>query len=355
VTLRSRRKRNSKVRDFILFEFPTQLFAGQLVPVQEVVEALPPFERTLIQRDQSLFKRALKLLHEWAQCVYFDVDGLRDIICLSPEFLTQETLAKLFNPKFLQTNGLINSGKILNKHFYALWSDQGVVPKDSVPKLLLLMQQLQMSFTKSEAGKPFEQLTTFVPSLLPVPLPSKYDDLWPKLPLSSFPIEKRIIYLFDLLPRELISRLLALLLQEFFDCTPIALWQSGGVFSSPSLELLVRLESQPDEHKITIKDQSLQVSNAASSSFKNQMLVIHARACEEEVGFQAMQSTFKLVNKIKETYIGIRSWQLARGCPLHGNGCIGLVDVTSQPLCIASEKLLATPTLKRVVLRRAMV
>jgi hypothetical protein len=49
---------------------------GQLVDVKEVLDALPPFECALIQRDPQLLTRALKLLHEWAQCVYFDVQDI---------------------------------------------------------------------------------------------------------------------------------------------------------------------------------------------------------------------------------------------------------------------------------------
>jgi hypothetical protein len=324
------------------------LLSGQLVHIHEVIDALPPFERGLMKSGYQLRTRALKLLHEWAQCVYFDVDGLRDIICLSPEFLTQETLAELFNPKFLSASGLVKNGMILNKHFYTLWSDQGVVPKESVPKLLLLMQQLRMSFTRSEIGKSFEQLTTFVPLLLPDILPSNYEVIWPKVTLSSFPFEKHLIYFFDPLPHEFISQLLASVLQEFYDCTPTALWKSGGVFLSPTFELLVRLESQPDEYEIVIKDQSLQVSKATSSFLKTQLLVVHVRACEEESGFQAMQSVLKMVNKIKESYIGIRFWILARQCPLHDNQCAGFVDLTKLPTCIASEKRLESTTIKRL-------
>jgi hypothetical protein len=266
-------------------------------------------------------------------------------------------LAELFNPKFLHTEGLIKNGMISNKHFFSLWSNEdedgekiekGVVSRESVPKLLHLMELLQISFTKPEEGKSFDQLTTFVPFLFPVEVPPNYETIWPNAAQSSFPIEKSLVYFFNFLPREFISRLLSLLLQEFYDCKSTALWHSGGVFSGASFKLLVRLESQ--KHKIVIEDQSLQVSKAPSgSSLKTQLLVIHARATDEEAGFQAMQSVFKLVNKIKESYLGIRSWQLTRHCSLHDGGeCAGLVDMTKQPSCISTNEPFAAKTVKQL-------
>jgi hypothetical protein len=347
VALAKQKKKESKSKSFSMINC-FHIFVGQLVEVSEITNMLPGFVQEMLQRDPHLLTRALKLLHEWAQCVYFDADGLRDIICLSPEFLTQDTLAELFNPKFLHANDLINQGKILNKYFFKLWSDQAFVSEEYVPKLLLFMQLLQMSFTQPEAEKPFDQLTTFIPSLLPTALPSDYDAVWPKTPQSSFPIEKRLAYFFDLLPREFISRLLALLLQEFFDCTPTALWQSGGVFSSPSFKLLVRLEHQPKDYKIVIMDQSLRASKGSASSSKTQLLVVEVRAIDEKAGFQAMQNVFELKKKIQESYIGIRSWRLARECPLHGDACAELVDMTIDPICITTRDYLASTTEKQL-------
>jgi hypothetical protein len=79
-----------------------------------------------------------------------------------------------------------------------------------------------------------------------------------------------------------------------------------------------------------------------------QLLVIHVRTCNEETGFQAMQNVFKLVNKIKESYIGIRFWQLAGQCPLHDNQCVGLVDMTGLLTCLTTNELLASTTVKQL-------
>jgi hypothetical protein len=191
---------------------------------------------------------------------------------------------------------------------------------------------------------------TFVPSLLPVELPPTVATIWPNAAQASFSIEKSIAFFFNLLPREFISRLLSLILQEFYDCKPTALWQSGGVFSGPSFKLFVRLESQLHEHKIIIEDQSLHVSKALSSSSKTQLLVVQVRACDEEAGFQAMQNVFKLVNKIKVSYIGIRSWQLAQHCCLHdGVGdCIRLAEMADDPIWLSTKEPIAANTVKQL-------
>jgi hypothetical protein len=215
------------------------------------------------------------------------------------------------------------------------------------------MEQLQMSFTKKDPKKPFQELETFVPSLIrDKNPPPNLESLWPRAALPSFSVEKCLVYYFDLLPQDFIRRLLALLLQKFSGIEPNVLWQSGIVLPCSLFQLLVRLEPQPHEYKIIVKGQSLKISKEPSSpSSKTQLLVVHVRATSEEHGLQEIQKVVQLVNKIKESYIGIRFWQLARECPLHGDveGCVGFVDMTKeQPVCISINAPIAFSTVAQL-------
>jgi len=176
--------------------------------------------------EPDTVKRALSLLSLWGRCVYFDQPKeLAEVVILDPRFLTQGILADLFrhdpNIQSRRRNGIIHHSDLKS-----IWSRfQDKENRDFLLSTFLsLLQKLGVLFVMTEDHpKPFIEQRSIIPSLLPEKPAGveseKFRKIWPIDPPFNRPIEVERILKFNVLPSELVSRLLSLLhpyIQEGF-------------------------------------------------------------------------------------------------------------------------------------------
>jgi len=192
--------------------------------------------------DETTVKEALKLFTMWGGCVYFDTPELADTVFLEPTFLTKEVLGAFFNPA---NKPLIRGGEVEHMKLAFLWATfKGRSDFEATAKtLLFLMEKFEVCFEKKmtestesalspadilvgndvknstfeDNDVPFDQRKTIVPSLLPEESfnsesqKKNFQVNWPDDPPHDLSVQIERSYLFNVLPMELISRLLVLL------------------------------------------------------------------------------------------------------------------------------------------------
>jgi len=121
--------------------------------------------------DIEFVKRALKLLHEWGICIYFDQPiELSNIVVLDPQYLTKKVLGDLFkadeSSRKMRLNGIIDYSQLSN-----IWNR----PIDFIETYLLL-EKFEVCFiltdqqneTGNETGNENEnEKKIVIPNLLP--------------------------------------------------------------------------------------------------------------------------------------------------------------------------------------------
>jgi len=216
-------------------------YMGERVPksyliVQKAIQELNALNRDLpvveIQtiidhcKDQlplelETVKRALSLLSLWGECVYFpDQPDLQTIAIVNPSFLTKDVLASLFSPAnetdFVQ-------GKLKHQDLDRIWkhislgSSSNLGFWDLAKILMNLMQRFEVCFELEADGDgkvqlPFEERESLFPGYLPskvgVERSREEKKAWPSDPPFNCPVEIERSILFNVLPLELVSRLL---------------------------------------------------------------------------------------------------------------------------------------------------
>jgi hypothetical protein len=289
-------------------------------------------------QDEELITRALQMMHNWGKVVYFDRDGLRDIVCLSLDFLTQNTLAKMFDSTIFSHE----KGKIENKQFFNHWSD--FAHPEAITALLYMMQQLHISFTIPEPHVNIENLKTLVPSLLP---PSPTEALVKDFERDvhmEVNVKRKVILFFDFLPHEFFTRLLAYLHQTYLASSFVDQSRDGVILEDMTSKLRCRLVEPQEERHVIISNGNIKISPGFAST--SPFLIVDVLASNEFNGYCAIQRILKLIDKMKrEYYKGISIWTLTDICPVlqHDKDCASLVLLDfhrSIGLCISSDQRL---------------
>jgi len=209
-------------RSYFIVEQAVKELRGQnrevpLVDVSEIKEHCSP----KLMFELETLKRALKLLTLWGECVYFEhPKELSSIVILDPRFLTKEILAQLFRPREVS---FLNGGIVKHSDLPYVWTSfAGRKNFNSLAmKLISLMQKLEVCFTLDPEELPFMQQRSLIPSLLPSlrssrsspsPLEAHKRELlgriWPKDPPFERPVQLERILKFNVIPVELVSRLM---------------------------------------------------------------------------------------------------------------------------------------------------
>jgi len=161
--------------------------------------------------------RALSLLSLWGSCCFFPtLPEISNLVISDPRFLTKDLMASLFSPA---NTSIISAGILKHKDLLSIWP---MFRKPGQPisqfwkkaqSLLPLMEKFEVTFplTPKESNLPFEERESLVPALLQTQkgLASKEEKAaWPSDPPHDKPIEIERSILFNVLPIELVSRLL---------------------------------------------------------------------------------------------------------------------------------------------------
>jgi len=173
-------------------------------------------------------QRALRLLTLWGECVYFqDPPELETTVFLDPKFLTKDVLAQFFNPRLIS---YYQNGMVKHSDLILIWSMfKGRTDFDQIASILIaLMIKFEVCFTlESDRDKPFFEQRSLVPALLPEKLRpdrekkevkelnsgereklAKFHLAWPRDPPFQRFIQLERIIKFNVVPMELVSRLL---------------------------------------------------------------------------------------------------------------------------------------------------
>jgi hypothetical protein len=308
--------------------------SGQVIQVSELRATLAPLHRATLENEPQMLSRALLFLHEWGECVYFDKDGLRDLMCLSTEYLSQSTMAKLFQQDFLLERKGSVAGVFRNSEFGLVWRGRVDVPAHVVPLILLFLRHLKLSFPyqthdpATGVELPFEDQSTVIPSLLPSRSKLDVPLVWPASSVAHLSCEKQVFLFFDLLPVELVNLLIVSVQQLLAGYRTLLFWKKGVIFGSD------RCLAKVEEEEVLIRN------HLSKDKVQNSTVVtIKIRSAEHTEGFNAMQIILSALRALLKGYPGITSKLASSPCPFHPNHCfVQLSNQDHDVKCLSSDQ-----------------
>jgi len=224
-----------------------------MIPIMELDELITQFS------DEAMVKKALRCLFLWGKCVYFDEpEELSRIVVLDPRFLTKRILANLFNhdPNIASRR---ENGFLAHQDLFHIWGSFGSHenPQELFSTFLSLLERFGVCFMfEEDADLPFNQRRSIIPSLLPeMPRQEshqairKFREVWPKVLPYHLPIQMERIIKFNLIPEELVGRLVVSLNRHI---QSKLLWRHDVVLSMPPGDNLVWVSMEPHANRFVV-------------------------------------------------------------------------------------------------------
>lgn len=227
------------------------------LPILGVGEAIRRLQGKVPEISEEKMMRALWLLHEWGVCLHFrDSEVLSEYLVLDPTFLTQDILGGLFKPAH---PNLIRQGVLHHEELKTVWDEKY---HNSAEFLLLLMEKFEVCFELEESGsggprKGFWERKSLVTGFLPDSPPSSMP--WTEVASSGTTTEQRYVFVYNIIPLEILSRLLVRLHTKVEAQT---LWKTGLYFRSSGVEVLMRATLEKNTLEIFVKGAESSLSNA---------------------------------------------------------------------------------------------
>jgi len=224
-----------------------------IIEIQDLFTYVQSQFRSSFKFDIEFTKRALRLLHEWGICIYFDKPiELSNIIVLDPQHLTKTILGDLFKAdesiRHLRLNGIIDCSQ-LNK----IWNG----PIHLIDTYLSLLQKFEICFIL-EDQRIENQKKLIIPNLLSEDktkiIEEKLEKKWPiTIPRGKIEIEK--IFSFNQVPSEMVSRLLVRFHDKIVDNI---IWRRGVLLkhfnnNNENENVLCLLEVKMEENLFEIR------------------------------------------------------------------------------------------------------
>ena len=185
--------------------------------------------------DEAFVKRALGLLSMWGECVYSETPpALASVVILDPRFLAKGILADFFTVnstfKAMKKDGVVKHADLVHiwKRFRGDdMNQEGFISLCTV--FIALLEKLGVCFVMAQSRElPFLEQSSIVPALLPprreinvldkrqltliAASPDNqraiFNELWPQDAPFDRPVEVERSLLFNIIPVELVSRLL---------------------------------------------------------------------------------------------------------------------------------------------------
>ena len=212
---------------------------GEIMKLREEKRALPivALDDTFFRRFGSLreerVRRAIKLLHQWGECVHFsESELLSSHLIVDPTFLSQRILGNLFHP---DTADKIPNGELKHSDLKEIWPAEC---HKNAEYLLALMEKFEVCFRMGQNEDDFWARRSIVTGYLPEePMsPIQWPDRCP--PKMS---QIRWTYTFNIIPKELVSRLLVRLHEKL---EVKERWKTGIFLESPNGEVKIHVNAQ---------------------------------------------------------------------------------------------------------------
>jgi len=284
-----------------------------IIEIQELVN----YNKTnsTFEFDDEFIKRALKLLHLWGTCVYFDEPKeLSNYVVLKPEFLTKEVMGKLFKPN-LRNN--FKDGILNHSDLNILWLNY----MDKVKMLMSLMERFEICFKlKEDEEKPFNEQRSLIVSYLPENEPNDLSTYWSNESSTKNEEIQRTVQ-FNMIPKEMVSRLFVCLQHNIEDQL---IWRYGMAFTSKgnkNIEALVNVETELINQNVIERTNSISTSNNqkgnSQAELKNSdrfqiqdQIIIKVRGKNLRDRKELMDNIVEEIWKCSKKYSGVVCYQM---------------------------------------------
>jgi len=278
----------------------------------------------------DLLRRALRLLALWGECVYFENTAeLANVVVLDPRFLTKAILAQFFKPN--HTN-MFKDGLITHQNIQMICKTiQGFESIELSPEsFYAILERFEVCFPLEEdKGRPFLERRSLVPALLTAKRGGKeidaerdkiFRDNWPSDPPFNRKVEIERAVLFNVIPDELVSRVLVRL-------RPLV--QSG---------LLWRDE-------VVILDDKTQTQAWVRISIAENSLCVSLRGPSKQSCVDLMKYLVSVVELCSQTYIGVK-WSEAVRSPHSATALISKAALDIEAARSLADRKLKCPETK---------
>jgi len=208
--------------------------------------------------------RAISLLHSWGVCTHFASSPfLSKYVVLDPTFLTQDILSALFSPGFAS---YFPNGNLKHDDLQVVWEKY----VDKAEFLLGLLEQFEVCFELDpQSSSDFWERESIITAYLPENLDTKVlnDESWPKdVPSDTHQLSR--LYSFNVIPKELISRLLVRLHKQMEEK---ALWRTGLFLESQGVKILIRASISENQLEIFIRGADSAIAKGLINTIHNEV------------------------------------------------------------------------------------
>jgi len=256
--------------------------------------------------DIEFVKRALKLLHEWGICIYFDNSiELSNIVVLDPQHFTKTILGDLFKAdesiRQLRLNGIIDYSQL-----HKIWNG----PTHLIDSYLSLLEKFEICFLLEDQQNENEK-ELIVPNLLSEGklgiIEDKLRGKWPiTIPRGEIEIER--IFSFNQVPSEMVSRLLVRFHQKIVDNI---IWRRGVL-----LKHFNKKNENEDERVLCLLEVKM----------LENIFEIKIRGKERNKCLEMMKYIYEEVKIVSGNYGGVRLKECVRS-PHFSKGLIDLDEI----------------------------
>jgi len=181
------------------------------IPIIEITK----FEERLKSKGNfnvELIKRSLNLLAMWGECGYFgESEKLSEILIYQLKFLTKQVMAQLFRPEY---KNCFEDGILENINLKEIWKNYS---NELIEQIFELMEKFEVCFRLKEYQKvnqdrnknmkDFFKGKSIIPNYLEMKTKEEIEEYFPN-ECPNWMIEKSRILKFEVIPQELISRIL---------------------------------------------------------------------------------------------------------------------------------------------------
>ena len=198
-------------------------------------------------------------------CVHFDDSPLlSEYVVLDPSFLTQEVMSSLFHP---DCAGYLKNGKLLHKQPRVIWPKY----EQQAEFLMSLMEKFEVCFEfqqQQQQDQPqpsFWERTSVITAYLPEqPLDKEFNaNVWPEeCPMKTSQLRRE--YRFNIIPKELVSRLLVRLHPKM---EGKSLWRTGRSLetlpngtTTKKVKVLIRAHCEVNELEVSVRGAEVSVA-----------------------------------------------------------------------------------------------
>jgi len=285
-----------------------------IIEIQDLMtDVQSQFQSQSFEFDIEFVKRALKLLHEWGICIYFDQPiELSNIVVLDPQHFTKNILGDLFKAdetiRQLRLNGIIDYSQL-----NIIWNG----PTNLIDTYLSLLEKFEVCFILQDQqnGKGNEnknEKKLIIPNLLFEDkintIEDKLREKWPEtIPRGEIEIER--IFSFNQVPSEMVSRLLVRFHDKIIDNI---IWRRG-----------VLLKHHDDDKN---ENENENVLCFLEVKMSENLFEIRIRGKERNKCLEMMKYIYEEVKIVSRNYGGVK-WKECVRSPHFSKGLIDLNDI----------------------------